>query len=189
MGPLKFIYCNLNRSRPAHDLLRKTARDTNARLDCSNNMDCAIDVTQSPYRIVAQSTGNGFVKVGIADVFVYVCYVCSRMYRFKTFLENPRAEIGLSNRVVVIIGDFNAKSPVWGSRKAEARSNFLLDWLAALDLQVVNDGLYLTIVGQPLRTRITDWKVDERESLSDHQYITFSLQVRPATPTKSIAEI
>lgn len=40
----------------------------------------------------------------------------------------------------LIVRDFNAKSPLWGSPAADARGKLLAEWCATLDLVVMNDG-------------------------------------------------
>jgi hypothetical protein len=83
---------------------------------------------------------------------------------------------------VLVAGDFNAKSGDWGSPVTDARGGMLGDWLAALDLHVINTGLELTytsarggsIVDVTLGSadafrEVREWMVSDEETLSDHK--------------------
>ncbi|KAK9688606.1 Endonuclease-reverse transcriptase [Popillia japonica] len=45
-----------------------------------------------------------------------------------------------TNLDTVIAGDFNSKSPLWGSPAADERGEYLMDWAAELRLSVANTG-------------------------------------------------
>jgi len=89
---------------------------------------------------------------------------------------------------VVIAGDFNSKSPEWGSPIEDRRGRALADLLAALGLAVCNEGngptfvrgaseshLDLTLVSQASARNVTGWTVLDEEALSLHKYIVFNI--------------
>ena len=47
---------------------------------------------------------------------------------------------------VLILGDFNAESTLWGSRRTDLRGRAVADWAAELDLQLLNVGNVSTCV-------------------------------------------
>lgn len=94
------------------------------------------------------------------------------------------------------MGDFNAKSTLWGSPVTDARGEALSDWAARLGLVVINTGSALTCVRQrggsivditfaspPAARLITGWRVEEKtETLSDHRFIRMELSAsQPST--------
>jgi len=97
---------------------------------------------------------------------------------------------------VVVAGDMNAKSVVWGSTETDARGESILDDCAALGLLLANDATQgPTFVG-PMGESYVDvtlyksvqvvaWTVLKEESLSDHAFIRFDIQ-KGATPAKYI---
>ncbi|XP_025161078.1 uncharacterized protein LOC112589999 [Harpegnathos saltator] len=94
---------------------------------------------------------------------------------------------------VIVAGDFNAKSELWGSRRDDRRGEVTADWAVGLGLHIMNDGIKSTFVGSrgesiidlswatpsALR-RVRTWRVaEELESLSDHLLIEMELSVTP----------
>ncbi|XP_025156223.1 uncharacterized protein LOC112588980 [Harpegnathos saltator] len=94
---------------------------------------------------------------------------------------------------VIVAGDFNAKSELWGSRRDDRRGEVTADWAVGLGLHIMNDGKKFTFVGSrgesiidlswatpsALR-RVRTWRVaEELESLSDHLIIEMELSVTP----------
>ena len=47
---------------------------------------------------------------------------------------------------VLILGDFNPKSTLWGSTRTDLRRKAVVDWAAELDLQLLNFGNVSTCV-------------------------------------------
>lgn len=107
----------------------------------------------------------------------------------------------LSNRVdkLIIGGDFNAKSFLWGSQRTDGRGLLLTRWAAERDLRIVNVGntptcvrpqglsiIDITWTSPDLLSFIRDWRVEEEiESLSDHLYISFVLSTARPRPITS----
>lgn len=48
----------------------------------------------------------------------------------------------LGNRMdkIILGGDFNAKSPLWGANSLDGRGVLLSEWAAERDLRIVNEG-------------------------------------------------
>lgn len=210
--PLKVIQCNLARSWAALDLLRHHCRDNTVDLSLISepvaapalaswlgSLDGLAAITWNPERIGCSliRRGERFVAVRSGDTVFVACY-CSpnvSMACFLELLDDMEHLIGdLSTSLppgsfprVLLGGDFNAKSPFWGSATFDARGEALQNWAAQLDLCLLNTGdlptcvrpqgvshidtmwATITVAGE---TR--DWRVmEDTETLSDHPYITF----------------
>ncbi|RLU18068.1 hypothetical protein DMN91_010311 [Ooceraea biroi] len=87
--------------------------------------------------------------------------------------------------LVLVAGDFNAKSVLWGSRRPDVKGEDLADWAAGLGLQLINEDsdstfvrwtresvVDLTWASPAVARRMTEWRVlSVVETLSDHRYI------------------
>lgn len=100
-----------------------------------------------------------------------------------------------SSRRTIIAGDFNARAAAWDPYGINNRGHLVEGWAAGLGLQIVNEWIEptlsntrgasiidLTWVTPNLNCRIRDWRVSERETLSDHRYITFKVKLARSEP-------
>lgn len=91
---------------------------------------------------------------------------------------------------IIICGDFNAHSQSWGSTKETSRGALVNEWMASLDLIIVNSGrtptcirkqgksiVDITIATEEVNNRILRWRVIDQESLSNHKYIITEIKV------------
>lgn len=96
-----------------------------------------------------------------------------------------------SQKRVIVAGDFNAKSPIWGSSVPNNRGEVLLVWMAALGLTIHNVGneptcvrhngyshIDITLSNERAADEISEWEVLGVETLSDHRCISFRLDGR-----------
>ncbi|KAI5638619.1 endonuclease-reverse transcriptase domain-containing protein [Phthorimaea operculella] len=95
-------------------------------------------------------------------------------------------------RPVLVLGDFNARSRVWGDMEDTIKGDTLLEWAAGLDLRLLNRGSTSTCVrwqgesivdlswaSQLAERMVSDWRVaEEIVSLSDHRHIVFTVAHR-----------
>ena len=91
----------------------------------------------------------------------------------------------------IIAGDFNARAVEWGMPKPNSRGKRVLEMAPRLGLLVANDGKSstfrrpeytetipdITLVTENLYRTIKGWQVIEDYTGSDHQYITFEVQM------------
>ncbi|XP_067216910.1 uncharacterized protein [Linepithema humile] len=93
---------------------------------------------------------------------------------------------------VLVTGDFNAWSTVWGSWSTNAKGRTLLKWTAEMDLLLLNRGstntcvrprgwsiVDLTWATPPAARLVSQWGVSEGEFLSDHWLIEMVLSATP----------
>ncbi|XP_008180149.1 uncharacterized protein LOC103308492 [Acyrthosiphon pisum] len=132
----------------------------------------------------------GFRWLEIKGYRLYSCYISPNVtfLEFEAFLVGLEASVRTATGPVVVSGDFNSKSPEWGSPREDRRGRALADLIAALGLVVRNEGgqptfvrgaseshLDLTLATQAAIGSITDWAVMEEETLSLHRYIWFNI--------------
>jgi Endonuclease/Exonuclease/phosphatase family. len=123
-------------------------------------------------------------------IYIYTCYFSPNKEQeaFEIFLRSVDRDIReRTPEKILIVGDFNAKSPTWGAPRADLRGNSIEEWMAEKDLNVVNNGkptferngsvshIDITLCGRNLRDKITNWDVDEEENLSLHKNILFEV--------------
>ncbi|GBM99773.1 hypothetical protein AVEN_101023-1 [Araneus ventricosus] len=106
-----------------------------------------------------------------------------------------------SQEKILIFGDFDAKSSIWGPRNTDKRGNIVHDLINQFDLVVINDRDSLTLFNGPCGInwidimmvknigvdRITEWKISDRITLSDHQIM--ELKGTGTFSTKKIVKI
>ncbi|XP_071650764.1 uncharacterized protein [Temnothorax longispinosus] len=153
-------------------------------------------LTDEPVACSKIGAGNGFVVVRWDRAYVAGVYVSSAVdaASFERSLNDLKI---ILDRVlpaqVMVAGDFNAKSALWGSPVTDRRGRILECWAASLGLVVLNRGgvqtcvrhqggsvIDLTWATPDLARRVSEWRVaEEIESLSDHLFIEMSLPVTP----------
>lgn len=138
--------------------------------------------------------GQQYVTVKCGDVYITSCYVSPNVdiYRFQDFLDELSDTIRDLSGKMIVCGDFNAKSVLWGSPDTNIRGEYVEEWAAAHDLRIANIGnsptcvrsqgesiVDLTWVTPEAVELVENWSVrNDVETLSDHVYITFSVGSR-----------
>jgi hypothetical protein len=214
-----FLYVNLNRSKEAHDMLEHHAQQLNTSFICGSepnwskvkngtwisddNQDASIKPTEHAPKIIEHGKGQGHCWIG-TDIFtLFCCYVspnadCNTFHSFLYDLEN---NIKDKNKPVLIVGDFNSKSTLWGSTRENSRGTAVVEWAARNDLFLVNDGrcptfrrgesasfLDLTFVSAGESHLVNDWRVrEDLLSLSDHQYLEWT--IKEGSPGKKLKRL
>ncbi|KAJ8933803.1 hypothetical protein NQ314_013775 [Rhamnusium bicolor] len=108
---------------------------------------------------------------------------------YEDYLETVMNKAQSANGEVIILGDLKAKAQEWGSPQTDARGRILCDWIATLNMVVQNDGdtptcvrpngesyIDITLTTQGAARKITQWKVLEEETCSDHRHIMFTIK-------------
>lgn len=169
-------------------------------------------ITWNPRRVrcVAVASGRGFTAVQVGDNTLVSCY-CSPnvgLDRFLQLLDDLESLMGKVMRGspqgaqprLVIGGDFNAKSPYWGSVSSNRRGEIMQDWAAQMGLCLINSGgkptcirpqgsshIDTTWASAAAAEEIRDWRVqDETEFLSDHLYVSFRIGPEDKKKNKNI---
>lgn len=205
---IRFLQTNGNHCRAAYDLLYQYVREMEIGICCVAE---PWDIREDPcwfgsWNGLAAIYWNPDVlketcfRVHVARDFVIIR--CGRLYvasvyispsvSTETFVEITD-ELGEQLRnvegEVIVCGDFNAKSRLWGSVVVNRCGNLLEDWAATYNLNLANVGNAPTCI-RPQGTSIVDttwsslhensnlvsWRTLDIETLSDHVYITFEYQ-------------
>ena len=104
--------------------------------------------TDSP-NIKEIETGRGYVAVAWGETIIVGLYASpndpiTSLQKILDSVSNcVRRE---SSQDVLIFGDFNAKSKLWGSPQTDHRGEAVAEWAAELDLQLLNEGNKSTCV-------------------------------------------
>ena len=165
----------------------------NGRFYRDKNADAAILIPRgSRVKIMEWGRGEGYVWIRTPIVTFVSCY-CSPncpITDYETYLDNIRKVVRKTTHPKIIAGDFNAKSHLWEETRTDRRGELLANMIGSLDLAIINQGnaptcqrhngcsiVDVTFATSGIAAKVTKWKVDEeRESLSDHNYIFFCME-------------
>ncbi|XP_060516982.1 uncharacterized protein LOC132696260 [Cylas formicarius] len=154
------------------------------------NMDAAIYVPGGQIKILQHGAGVGFVWVETPHIIIYSCYISPNVdiVTFENFLHKLREDMKKQKKEMVIGGDFNAKSFLWSPKPEDRRGELLSEWLAEENLIVHNRGnvptfirgssesyIDITFSTQKIARQVINWKVLEKENLSLHQHILYTI--------------
>lgn len=200
-----FLQVNLGRGRIAQNLCLQTAAEHRADILLLSEQCGSVDTAEwyedasgrAAIMVVnpvicarnVQETSSGFVAINSNIVDIFSCYFSPNDNREKFAEELAELEIRVRMAgEVIITGDFNAKSPLWGEWRRDWRGQLVEEMISRLDLAVITIGgsptfrrgnaesiIDLTLASQQVARRISGWEVLEKESLSDHSYILFHL--------------
>lgn len=135
--------------------------------------------------------GENFVTAKFGDFKVISCYISPNvdMGVFLEFLDELGEEVRrLDNRETIICGGFNSKSILWGAPRTNRRGELVEEWAAEMDVRLMNTGqeptciraqgesyIDLTWITPDMVEKITNWRVVQKETLSDHVYINMEI--------------
>ncbi|KAF0692078.1 Uncharacterized protein FWK35_00036809, partial [Aphis craccivora] len=164
----------------------------------------AVVVLNPNIPILETSLANdlGFRWVTIGDICIYSCYWSPNtdFDRFEDFLSRLEKSIRGATVSVIVAGDFNAKSPVWGNPREDMKGQALVDRTSSLNLTTCNNGdrptfvriyrdgrlaqshIDVTFVSEENSHTVLDWKVLGDYTGSLHQYITFNVMLSQVEP-------
>lgn len=209
--PLKLLQFNLGRCWDAQYLLEKTMEDERADIGIISEPRV---IPKSPYwvgsldglaavfwktthfngcKLVKRNQNYVIVRLNGVEgkINIVSCYLVPSMKwrEILDCLDAMREDIMDLDGNVIVGGDFNAKSPLWGSPCYTPRRREVEDWAAETNLYLVNEGKIPTCIRPQgtsvidlswctagMRGRITGWRVRlEIETLSDHACIEMML--------------
>lgn len=153
--------------------------------------DAAIALVNKAILIEKITRGNGYINMCTKEYTVYSCYYSPnvRLETFSEDLDHLADSVRQQHGPLLIVGDFNGSSPEWGSNKLNRRGEILTDWIAGLDLTVINTGDSptfergnrrsrpdLTLANHTMAAKINNWSVSDEETCSGHKYIFFNIE-------------
>lgn len=160
--------------------------------------DAAIKIYGNTLVVEKSGSANGLTWLKVAGHRIISVYKSPSipLAEFERAVEKLRDCIAAGGNKVLVGGDLNAKSHVWDSRIEDPRGALLADMLAEWDLVIQNRGtsptfaaaqgesiIDITFTSMALADRVTEREVSDCVTLSDHQLITYKVQLNEtATP-------
>jgi hypothetical protein len=204
---MRILQTNLNRSRAAMNLFYKTVEDRGISIAVISEpnkkmvqnlpsvieecCDVAVIVIDRNVQVHKCDSTKCFVCCHVEDIVIYGCYISPNieLSEFKIHIRDLMLDIRrAANLDVIVCGDFNAKSHLWGSPIEDERGAIIVEWLAAEDLVVMNEGgvptferggsssfIDITMANGVMSRRIQKWTVTAEENLSDHKNIEIDI--------------
>ncbi|XP_072751966.1 uncharacterized protein [Anoplolepis gracilipes] len=171
---MRLLQCNINVNRGAQDLLNQHLMELRIGL-CAVSKPAYIPDLPDWYSSVDRRSAivfcsggsrsycrlavrkDKFVAVMMGDIAVVSCYMSPNTTRdeFIAFLSELKDAVRALGDRVLVCGDFNAKSAMWGARLTDRRGHLVEDWAAELELRIQNVGRVPTCV-RPQGTSIID---------------------------------
>ncbi|XP_074031398.1 uncharacterized protein [Leptinotarsa decemlineata] len=162
---LKIVQFNADRRRDAHNLLKKIIQEKEIDIALIQEPNMAL-TTGNPRWILDESgttavlcenprcgvttheTGQNFICIVLKDWSIYNCYISPNipMNEFRNRVDNIMEHVRDQGKEALIVGDFNAKSALWSSPMSDARGEYLVEWINALNISVCNEGNIPTFV-------------------------------------------
>lgn len=207
---IKFVQANLKKRPVAHDALEQFVKQNNIDIciisepnirtsinknfisDANNHASIWLNDTNTKISKVISHNKEWVGIVTDKEILVISLYLSPNIddEEVERILEEISEAVSSHAGRALVAGDFNAKSPGWGSRKMDKRGHLVEEWLAEHGLFLLNDGriptfamndlesyIDLTTCTDSLLKKLKRWRVrDDQESLSDHRFITFEYQ-------------
>ncbi|XP_056645135.1 uncharacterized protein LOC130450650 [Diorhabda sublineata] len=144
--------------------------------------------------VINHVAGDGHVIIKLKDLELICCYISPniRLEDYKTEVNSIMEHI-TNNSDAIILGDLNAKSPMWGSSVTDEKGQYWVEWINARDLVVLNTGneptfirgdsesfIDATIATNRVSQRVTNWEILDTETLTEHRHIAFEIKVNRA---------
>lgn len=152
--------------------------------------DVAINIINKNVTVHQTGCSEGIVWIETESIVIYGCYISPNVDReeFSNYIAMLRADMKKHRKDIVVGGDFNAKSYMWGSKTEDKRGEILVEWLMEEDLVIHNQGdvptfvrgdstsyIDLTFSTRGIAKQIRNWRVIEEENLSLHQHICYDI--------------
>lgn len=177
---INIIQANVNRSRQALDLLLQHAKETNIGIllvsepnhvpvapnwfsskDGSAAIYCDAKMARMHYRLA--NRGTKYVAIYCGAYLIISIYISPNLglRDYNASLDELSVALGKRTNLIILGGNFNAKSSLWGSAYTDGRGFLLSSWTAERDLRVLNTGNTPTCV-RPQGSSIIDisWSSD-----------------------------
>lgn len=205
---LKILQINLNHSKDAQDVCTKYMNDKNIGIVCISEPHrhpenyqwiaakeglAAILWNPNAFKgnVKTMITSKNYVIAQVDEITVVSIYISPNINirKFENIIDRLTMDLAeMTNKKMIICGDFNAHSSTWNSKKESARGNIINEWMATMNLEIINRGrkptciraqgksiVDISMITTKLTENIKYWKVLDRETLSDHRYIIIEI--------------
>lgn len=209
MMNIKILQTNLGRERAAHDLAYATAVKekidimvvgepnkkiaSNIKWIQDKRSDVAVLFLNKNLEIIEVNSNEGYLRIKMKDLYIYCCYISPNieMDNYEKSVDSLMDDVSSTLDEKIVMGDINAKSPMWGSPISDKRGKYWEEWVAALNLNILNDGkkptfvrgqtkshIDITCTTEKLSRQVVKWEVLDEETLTHHQYILVEIATR-----------
>ncbi|KAG5862360.1 hypothetical protein JTB14_030583 [Gonioctena quinquepunctata] len=142
---------------------------------------------------------EGYLTIEFPSFTLFSVYLSPNITKedYRDKLENIMEKARRCQSGKIIAGDSNAKSAEWGSPTTDARGTILMDWTSTLNLIVQNRGskptfvrratrssIDVTLASQNIAKSITNWRVLDDETLTEHTFIEYNIGGKSANKNK-----
>ncbi|GBM28992.1 hypothetical protein AVEN_40746-1 [Araneus ventricosus] len=138
------------------------------------------------------------LEIGLQEEnFAIISIYCPPSKDLKENLDElKKLLLDLGDKNILILGDFNAKSRVWGLRDGDHRGDLVLEMAEQFDLLIVNKNdsnpsfngpqgiswIDILLIKNINIERIQNWTIEDKITLSDHQKMVFDIVPQNTNP-------
>lgn len=199
---IKVLQANVGRAYAAHDMAHATAVQMGADIlvvgepnkkrvggaDWITDIrtDVGVLCLNKNLGIGGHTAREGHLVIRFRELNMICCYISPNISMEDYKNETDSITDLCNNQETIILGDINAKSPMWGSPVTDRKGEHWMEWISASDIVVLNTGLKPTFVRgntesfidvsmatNKIARQVRNWKVLDAETLTEHKYISF----------------
>lgn len=152
--------------------------------------DSMIKIYGNKIKVDNKGSKNGMCFIDVGDIRIVSCYASpnKEIENFENLLQSVHDIIIGWKGKLIIAGDLNAKAKEWGNHNENQRGKILGEWLSTHDLVCENKGnsptfirdkgksfIDMTLTNRKATTKIQNWRVLDKESLSFHRIIAYEV--------------
>ncbi|KAK9702963.1 Endonuclease-reverse transcriptase [Popillia japonica] len=167
-----------NKKRVAGDIWIKDRR-----------VDVAVLILNRNLAVCGYKVNDGHLTLKFKDMSIACCYISPNIpiIYYKKEVDTIMSNLK-DSAPTVILGDFKAKSPQWGSPIIDEKGTYWTDWISSSGMVGHNTGLRptfirgetksfidVTISTENIASKIRHWQVLEDETLTEHRCIYFEI--------------
>lgn len=167
----------------------------NQKYHLDKNVDVAIIIYGQNIIVHKNGSGEGFTWVDLGSFVLYGCYISPNITneQYDEYLTKLRDDMSTHRNEIIVCGDLNARSPLWGDTCETPRGSRLMDFIYENNYIILNKGniptwtrgtsssiLDITFSSASIAKQVSNWHVcEEMENLSDHRNIMFKVETAP----------
>ncbi|XP_065161425.1 uncharacterized protein [Atheta coriaria] len=161
------------------------------------NLDVAIKICGADLNPHETGSQEGIAWIKVNGIMIVACYISPNVQYevFSNYLLKLQMLLNAHKTSKIVLGDFNAHSPLWGGTRTDKRGDALSELIHQEHMTVLNDGkvptwecknrfsfIDVSAVTDSFRAQVKKWRVREDiESMSDHPYLTFEIDLMQQT--------
>jgi exonuclease III len=167
------------------------------------NKDAAIKIYKQTEETIIKRVvrKDGIIWLEMKDLRICCGYISpnDKIDRFKEFVQDIEELLeNNGKKKCIVAGDFNSKSKNWGSPRTDKRGEIVEEMIAAKQMVIANVGeeptfvrgsqvshLDITLHSEELAGKLKDWKVMDKETMSDHKYIIYKADTSKKNETRT----